>query len=313
MVQKDNLNKKNSNKKIIIICGATASGKSDLAVECAKLLDTEIVSADSMYIYKNLNIGTAKPTQDEMQGIKHHMIDIVEPFESFSVSDYKKLAQPIVDDIINRGRIPIICGGTGFYINSILYDLSYGKSEGNAQLRDKYNNLAIQYGNQYVYNILKQKDSESAKKLHYNDLKRVIRALEIFDSGIKKSDIVDDLIPKYNYNAFSINHQREVLYDRINYRVDKMFSQGLVDEVKNLLAKGISKKHQCMQAIGYKEVLDFLDGNCTIEQAKENIKLNTRHYAKRQITFFKKLNAIKLEPISTKILAKQIVKEYKND
>ena len=293
--------------KILIICGPTASGKSDLAVECAKLLGSEVISADSMYIYKQLDIGTAKPKPEEMQGVKHHLIDIVSPFDNFSVSDYKSLARPIVDNLLNRGKIPVICGGTGFYINSILYDLSYGKGEANLEVREKYNKLAEEKGNEYVYNILLELDAESAKKLHYNDIKRVIRALEIYESGMKKSEIIDDFKPKYDYKAFSIDHARETLYKRIDLRVDVMVKNGLIDEIKDLLSLRVNKNCQCMQAIGYKEILEYLDGLCTLEQAIEKIKLNTRHYAKRQITFFKKLNVHKLQPNDTKILAKTIV------
>lgn len=300
-------------KKIIIICGPTASGKSDLAIECAKLLNTEIISADSMYIYKGLNIGTAKPSIEEMQGVKHHLIDIVSPFDTFSVSDYKKLAQPIVDDLLSQGKVPIICGGTGFYINSILYNLSYGNSSANLEVRNKFMALAEEKGNEFVYNKLVEVDPVSAEQLHYNDLKRVIRALEIFYSGAKKSAQNDEIKPKYNYCAFTVNHPRQTLYNRINYRVNKMFEGGLVEEIKNLLAMGVNKDNQCMQAIGYKEVLEHLSGNCTLDEAVEQIKLNTRHYAKRQITFFKKLNQVSLEPQDVKVMAKLVVEGLKYD
>lgn len=298
--------------KIIIICGATATGKSDLAIECAKLLDSEIISADSMYIYKGLNIGTAKPTISEMQGIKHHLIDVVNPDENFTVSDYKRMTEPIIKDILSRGKIPIICGGTGFYINSILYDLSYGHGKDNLQVREKYKDFASRYGNEYVFNILKQVDPESANKLHYNDLKRVIRALEIYENGTKKSDIKDDYTPKYDYSAYSISYPRDELYARINKRVDLMFNNGLLDEISALINNGINQSHQCMQAIGYKEVFDYFNGTCTLEQAIENIKLNTRHYAKRQITFFKKLpSLINLTVDSRENLAKKILEGLK--
>ena len=302
MVQKNSIK-----NKIIIICGPTASGKTTLAVECAKLLNSEVISADSMYIYKHLNIGTAKPNSVEMAGITHHMIDVVSPFDNFSVSNYKSLATPLIDNLISKNKVPIICGGTGFYINSILYDLSYGQEQGNQSIRDKYKKLAQEHGNQYVYNILKDVDNESADKLHYNDLKRVIRALELYECGTKKSDLNDTLEPKYNYKAYSIDFPRETLYTRINHRVDKMLDQGLLDEIKNLTNMGLTRKNQCMQAIGYKEILDYIDGNCTLNDAIENIKLNTRHYAKRQITFFKKLNVIQLPPEDVTILAKQII------
>ena len=304
MVQKNSIS-----NKILIICGPTASGKSDLALSLARSLNTEIVSADSMYIYKDLNIGTAKPTKQEMQGIKHHLIDVVSPYDNFSVSDYRNLALPIISDILSRGKTPIICGGTGFYINSILYDFSYGNSEANLEIRDKYMKLATQNGNEYVYNILKECDIETANKLHPNDLKRVVRALEIYHSGTKKSDIKDQLVPKFDYLAYSIDFKREILYSRINNRVDIMVQKGLVAEVENLLNSGVTKNNQCMQAIGYKEIINYIEGNCTLDKAIEDIKLNTRHYAKRQITYFKKLNVKMLAPASNEQITEHILNE----
>lgn len=305
MVQKNSLN-----NKILIICGPTASGKSSLAVECAKLLNTEVISADSMYIYKNLNVGTAKPTKLEMDGVKHHLIDVVEPFENFTVSDYKATAEPIVQSLLEKGKIPIICGGTGFYINSLIYDLSYGNGKDNSFTREKYKRIAEENGNLAVYEILKKLDPVTAEKLHFNDIKRVIRALEIYESGFKKSEIVDDFTPKYDYNAYSIDFPREVLYDRINKRVDLMIENGLLNEISQLLASGVTKENQCFQAIGYKEILDYLTNTITLEQAIDKIKLNTRHYAKRQITFFKRLPKLKLlKPAPINELAHEIVKD----
>lgn len=296
--------------KILIICGATASGKTNLAIECAKLLESEVISADSMNVYKNLNIGTAKPNLSEMQGIKHHLIDVVEENESFSVSDYRELALPIIYDLQSKNKVPVICGGTGFYINSILYKMSYGEAICNELSREKYYNLASQYGNEYVFNILKEKDIESANKLHFNDLKRVIRALEIYESGKKKSEIVDKLEPIFDYRAYSFDYDRQVLYYRINKRVDVMIANGLVDEVKGLIDRGITLDNQCMQGIGYKEIYDYFIGNCTLQDAIEQIKLNSRHYAKRQITFFKKLpNLIMIKTGDNKEIAKQIVSD----
>lgn len=305
MVQKNSIS-----NKLLIICGPTASGKSALAVECAKLLDTEIISADSMNVYKSLDIGTAKPNEEEKQGIIHHLVDVVSPSEEFSVSDYKNLAEIHIKKLLTNGKIPIICGGTGFYINSLIYDLSYGNSQANLEVRAEYNKLAKEHGNDYVFSILKEKDPESAEKLHANDLKRVIRALEIYHSGTKKSDIKDNYVKKYDYIAYSIDFPREVLYDRINSRVDKMIKDGLVKEVKSLLDRGITSKNQCMQGIGYKEIIEYIDEKLTIEQAIDLIKLNTRHYAKRQKTFFKRLDGIKyLEPNDVSVLAKQIIEE----
>lgn len=297
--------------KLLIICGPTASGKTDLAIECAKLLNTEIISADSLYIYKDLNIGTAKPTLEERQGVVHHAIDVVESDDNFTVSEYKSIVEPVIFKLQEQNKVPIVCGGTGFYINSLLFDLSYGNGEGNLEVREKYDTLAKEFGNQYVYDILKQVDMETAEKLHPNDLKRVIRALEIYESGVKKSEIKDDFKPKHDYKAFSINYPRENLYQRINKRVDVMLENGLIDEVKGLMDKGITLENQCLQGIGYKEIYSYLIGEISLNDAKELIKLNTRHYAKRQITFFKKLeNHCQLPPDNAKDLAKEIVKYY---
>lgn len=302
-------------KKIIIICGPTASSKSALAIECAKILNTDIISADSMNVYRGLDIGSAKPTIEERNGIVHHLIDVVDPQETFSVGDYKELATPIIKRLHTEGKIPIICGGTGFYINSLIYNLSYGNSVANIEAREKYKSLADQHGNQYVYDVLKKVDPESADKLHANDLKRVIRALEIFESGQKKSDIKDDLIPQYDYNAYCIDYPTSTLYERINKRVDLMFELGLIDEIKTLYESGIDETYQCMQGIGYKEIIPYLKGQATLEQTADLIKLNTRHYAKRQKTFFRKLNGLTyLQPNDLTILAKRIIEDlwYKN-
>ena len=276
-------------KKILIICGATGSGKSALAIEVAKRLNTEIISADSLAIYKELDIGTAKPTKEEQLEVKHHLVDVVSPFETFSVSDYESLALPIIDRLLSENKTPIICGGTGFYINSILYKLSYGGMPENLEVRNKFFNLSKTEGVEAVYNELKKVDEESAKKLHPNDLVRVIRALEIYyGTGKKKSEQNDKLIPRYDYTAVTINHDREVLYNRINKRVDIMLESGLISEVKGLIDKGVTIENQCMQGIGYKEVYDAIKLN-NFDGLADLIKLNSRHYAKRQITFFKKL------------------------
>ena len=285
-------------KKVLVICGATASGKTRLAVDCALKLNTEIISADSQLIYKGLNIGTAKPTKGEMWGVKHHMIDVVEPTESFSVSDFSEMALPILEKLLSEGKTPIICGGTGFYINSLLFDLGYGNAAADEAVREKYADFLKKNGKIALFDKLKEVDPETAAVLHPNDVKRVIRALEIYEvSGKKKSAQNDKLVPKHDFVAVAINYPREELYERINRRVDEMFSQGLVEEVQSLLQCGIDENCQCMQAIGYKEVVFGLNNNnlrCTMSDI---IKQNTRHYAKRQITFFKKMpNLVWLAP-----------------
>ena len=284
--------------KILVICGATASGKTGLAVACAKKLNTEIISADSQLVYKGLNIGTAKPTEEEKQGIIHHLIDVADPKQNFSVFDYAEQAIPIVDNQLSEGKTPIVCGGTGFYINSILFDFAYGHAGANVDIRERYNRLLEECGKEYIYSLLQKVDPETAEKLHVNDTKRVIRALEIYESsGKKKSDQHDELIPKYDYLALAIDYPREELYRRIDMRVDEMFERGLVEEIQNLLASGVDGNCQSMQAIGYKEVLKCLENGDSHSTMRDIIKLNTRHYAKRQITFFKKLpNILWLAP-----------------
>ncbi len=284
--------------KVLVICGATASGKTSLAVECAKKLNTEVISADSQLIYKGLNVGTAKPTAEEMCGVKHHMIDIVEPTESFNVGNYRETALPIMKKLLSENKIPVICGGTGFYINSLLFDFSYGNIEGSEEVRRRYAEFLDQNGKEALFERLKEIDPETAEKLHVNDVKRVIRALEIYElSGKRKSEQHDNMVSAFDYLAVAINFKREELYDRINKRVDTMLENGLVEEVEGLLSRGIDEKYQCMQAIGYKEVLACLKNGNLHSTMSGIIKQNTRHYAKRQIVFFKKLpNIVWLEP-----------------
>lgn len=283
--------------KLVIILGPTASGKTELSLEVAKRLNGEIVSADSMLIYKGLDVGTAKPTSEEMSVYPHHMIDIISPTDSYTVFDYSKKAKEIVDDILCRGKTPIICGGTGFYIKSIIYNLSYGNNADTSEIREQYKRLIEEKGKEYVFDILKEKDPQSAEKLHYNDVKRVIRALEICDSGTVKSSLNDSLAPVYDFDAYTFDFDREELYQRINLRVDRMFQNGLLSEVQSLLDSGIDNSFQCMQGIGYKEVYSYIKGELSFDEMVELLKKNTRNYAKRQITFFKKFeNLTHLDP-----------------
>lgn len=284
--------------KVLVICGPTASGKTALSIACAKAFDGEIISADSLLVYKGLNIGTAKPSLEEREGIPHYMIDVVEPTENFSVSDYEREALPIVEKIQKKGRMPIICGGTGFYINALLYKSQFGNVGADEKVRQKYEALAQEHGKEYVYGILCEKDRESAAKLHYNDLKRVIRALEIYDvTGRPKSEQQDTMTPRFDFVALSLGYLRDKLYNRINLRVDQMFEQGLVEEVQGLMQQGVMRESQCMQGIGYKEIAEGLQKACTEEEMKELVKKNTRNYAKRQETFFKRMqNHVILPP-----------------
>ena len=284
--------------KVLVVCGPTASGKTSLAVACAKALNTEIISADSLLVYQGLNIGTAKPTMEERQGVVHHGIDIVSPFENFSVSDYEKYALPIVERLLADGKTPIICGGTGFYINALLYKSQFGNAGADSSVRQKYEEIYNTHGKTYLHNLLKECDKESAEKLHENDVKRVIRALEIYEvTGRAKSEQKDELIPRFDFTAVSFNYPRERLYERINLRVEQMFESGLLDEVKTLMAKGVALSAQCMQGIGYKEIVEGLQNGVALDEIKELIKKNTRNYAKRQITFFKRMqNHYAIEP-----------------
>ncbi len=276
--------------KVVVICGATASGKTALSVDCAKRLNGEIISADSLLVYRGLNIGTAKPSLEEREGIPHYMIDVVSPTESFSVSDYEELALPTIEKLLAEGKTPIICGGTGFYIQALLYKSQFGNVGANEVLRAEYEELAKTKGKEYVHAILQEKDPESAKKLHFNDLKRVIRALEIYDStGKAKSLQRDEPVPRFDFQAFSVEYPRERLYERINQRVELMFREGLVEEVQGLLKAGVTEEMQCMQGIGYKEIAEGLRIGSTVEEMKELIQKNTRNYAKRQQTFFKRM------------------------
>ena len=277
----------------IIVLGPTASGKTDISIMLAKALNTEIINADCMQIYKELTIGTAKATPEEQQGIKHHLLDFVDPTKEFSVSEYKTLAMPIIENLIKNNKIPVIVGGTGFYVQSLLTNYEYGNSYKSEKLRAELNQIAETKGNMAVYEMLKSIDPVSAEKIHFNDVKRVIRAIEIFKlSGTKKSDINNTMQPNMQSLIkpliIALNWDREQLYNRINLRVDIMVNNGLKSEVETLVNKyNLTEKNQCMQGIGYKEVLEHLNGKITFDEAIEKIKINTRHYAKRQLTWFK--------------------------
>ena len=293
--------------KLIAICGPTASGKTSLAVACAKVFGGEVVSCDALLVYKGLNIGTAKPTKEEMGGVTHHLIDIVEPTQSFSVHDFECAALPVVEDILARGKVPVLCGGTGFYMNAILFRSGFGHAGGDAAIRERYEGIAAERGREYLHSLLRECDPESAEKLHPNDVKRVIRALEIYElTGCKKSSQTDSVEPRYPYEAFAIDWDRQTLYARIHERTQAMLQAGLVEEVKALQAS-VPVNAQCMQAIGYKEVVEILKNGDLHSTMSDIIEQNTRRYAKRQLTFFKKLpNLHWLEPNQTETMIKEI-------
>ncbi len=298
--------------KILVVCGATATGKTALAAECARILHGEVISADALLVYKGLNIGTAKPTQAEMRGVPHYMIDVCEPTEAFSVSDFERLALPLMEDILSRGKTPVLCGGTGFYMNALLYKSSFGNTPADLRVRQEYERLEKEKGREHLHALLQEVDPESARRLHPNDVKRVIRALEIYAlTGQKKSAQKDEAIPRYPFCAVAYDYPRETLYGRIGRRVEEMFAQGLVDEVKGLLARGVGENAQCMQGIGYKEVVEGLKNGDSDSTMSEIIKKNTRNYAKRQITFFKRTQNLHwLAPASAEQSAREVIELY---
>ncbi len=276
-------------QKVLAIAGATASGKSDVAIKLAKKLNGEIISMDSMQIYRHMNIGTAKISSLEMDNIPHHMIDIVNPESSFSVSDFVKMAKEIINDITNRGKLPILVGGTGLYFESLIYPFNFGDVKSDEKIKSKLYFELEQYGEQYLHNKLKAIDPIDAEKIHPNNTKRLIRALEIFElTGNTKSNSAQSKNLVYDIDMYVLNWDREILYDRIEKRVDIMFKNGLLEEVTNLIKSGLTFDMQSMQGIGYKEFKDYFEQKCDINQVKSSIILNSRHYAKRQITWFKR-------------------------
>lgn len=294
---------------ILILTGPTAVGKTDLSVKLAEILNAEIISADATQIYKKMDIGSAKITHREMKDIPHHLIDILNPDDEFSVSEYGDLAKKCIEDIYNRGKFPIITGGTGLYLNSILYKMNFGNSNSDEKLRLELNELLNNKGIDYMHNLLKSYSEEVANKIHKNNTKRVIRAIEIFKLGGELGDFSKDLElnEKYDAKIVVLNRNRKLLYDRINYRVDLMFENGLIEEVKSLVDEGYSKDLVSMKAIGYKEIIDYLNGITTLEESKSIIKQNSRRYAKRQITWFKRYkDAFWIDLDNTKNIDEQI-------
>ena len=303
-------------KTILVITGPTASGKTGLAIDCAKKFNGEIISCDSMQIYKHLDIGTAKATIEEQSEVKHHLIDVVDPTQDFSVQQFVSLAKIYIDDITSRNKLPVLVGGTGLYIKSLIYPYSFCGAPKNIQIREKYQEILKEKGKEFLYNLLKQKDIKACEKIHMNDTKRVIRALEIFDTtGTEKTKLnCEQLKPIYNVVFIVLNPDREVLYNRINLRVDIMFEQGLLKEFDTVKQKfNLTRQHQSMQAIGYKELVDLVEAKTDIYQTAELIKKNSRNYAKRQITFMKGFEEAKwFDPLNQKEeILNTIVKDLK--
>lgn len=281
--------------KVVVIVGPTASGKTAVSIELAKKINGEIISADSMQIYKYMDIGTAKPTLDEMQGIKHYMLDVVMPDETFNVAKYKKMAEDAIEEILKKGKVPIIVGGTGLYVNTLVDGIEFADVPGDEEYKNELIEKAYREGAMSIYKELEKVDSESAKKIDPNNIRRVARALEIYKvTGKTKTqlDIESRKEVKYDYRLFGMEWDRETLYNRIDLRVDKMIEAGLVNEVRNVTEK-FKISNTAVQGLGYKEVIEYLNGNISYEEMIEKLKLETRHYAKRQLTWFRRDKRIK--------------------
>ena len=279
-------------KPLIVLTGPTAVGKTKLSIALAKAVNGEIISADSMQVYRYMDVGSAKITPDEMDGVPHHLVDVLDPTEDFNIVLFQQLAKKSMEEIYSKGKIPILVGGTGFYIQSVLYDISFTESGQTDAYREGLYQLAAEKGAEYLHARLMQVDSAAAQAIHPNNVKRVIRALEYFhQTGERISEHNEEEAAKtspYNYIYFVLNNDRAVLYDRIDKRVDAMFDAGLVEEVTALRDKGYSRNLVSMQGIGYKEIYASLDGEYDLDRARYIIKRDTRHFAKRQITWFKR-------------------------
>lgn len=294
-------------KRVIVVAGPTASGKTALAIALAKALNGEVVSADSMQIYQYMNIGTAKPTAEEMEGIPHHLLDFVSPLSAFDVVQYQQLALQKIKEILSRGKQPIVCGGTGLYINSLIYNLSYGEGDADPAFREKMAEAAAVYGNQYLHDKLQQVDPKAAASIHPNNVKRVIRALEVYETtGIRFSEQLEasrNNPAPYDYVCIGLDLPREYLYERIDKRVDIMLQEGLMEETKELMDKGLLEGPTASMGICYKELLPCLRGEASLETCTEKLKQGTRNYAKRQMTWFRRIPTmhwISVGPSSTK-------------
>ena len=278
-------------KPLVILVGPTAVGKTAASIGLAKALNGEIISGDSMQIFKGLDIGTAKISQSEMDGVVHHLIDIKEPWESFSAAEFKRLADEAIADIHSRGKLPIIVGGTGFYINSVLYEYHFGEAETDEAYRAQLQQYLELHGNDALWQLLLEKDPASAERLHSNDTKRVMRALEVLHvTGIPASErqnTVDRQTMRYDAVYIALNLPREILYQRINHRVEQMMAEGLEQEVRNALAQGVPQDALSMTSLGYRQMIQYFNGEISLERAVELIQRDTRHFAKRQLTWFR--------------------------
>ena len=279
-------------KPLVVLTGPTAVGKTKLSISLAKALNGEIISADSMQVYKYMDIGSAKITEKEMDGVPHHLIDVLSPFEEFHIVRFQELAKKAMEDIYNRGKTPVFVGGTGFYIQAITKDIDFTEGEEDKQYREELSRLAAEKGNEFLHEMLQEVDKKSAEEIHANNVKRVIRALEFYkENGFPISQHNEEQKQNetpYNLAYFVLNAPRDLLYERIDRRVDKMMENGLVKEVQKLKDMGCRREMTSMQGLGYKEILSFLDGEIPLDEAVRILKRDTRHFAKRQLTWFRR-------------------------
>lgn len=296
-------------KKIVIITGLTGSGKSGLAIEIAKKYNGEIISADSVQIYKGLDIGSAKATKEEMSGVFHHLIDIKESTETYNVGEFIEDCKASIQKIINKGKLPIIVGGTGLYVKALIEGYTLGQSKSDLELRHKYEEIAEKEGNIAVWNVLNAINPEKAQTVHFNNLKRVIRYIELTNNPETPAK-TESILSNYNCLNIAIIDDREKIYDKINNRVDKMMKQGLKEEVLSLIENGLTNKHQAMNSIGYKEWFDYANGAKTEQDTVDLIKQHTRNYCKRQLTFLKTINGLEMVNLQT---AKEKIERFLND
>ncbi len=284
-------------EKLVVITGPTAVGKTSVSIALAKAMDGEIISADSMQIYKGMDIGTAKVTEEEMEGVSHHLVDFIDPDQGFTVADYKENATRLITELNKSGKLPIIAGGTGLYINSLVYELNFVDVPPNQELRDNFENIAKTEGKKALLDMLKDIDPIAAERYTENDTQRIVRALEITTLSGKTYDEYGSNFrrpnERYDLSLYCLYMDRQRLYERINERVDTMLQMGLVEEVKSLMAKGYGKDLVSMKAIGYKEIMEYLEGNESYEDTVEKIKKLSRNYAKRQLTWFRRDKRIK--------------------
>ena len=279
-------------KPLVVLTGPTAVGKTKLSISLAKALNGEIISADSMQVYKYMDIGSAKITEKEMDGVPHHLINVLSPFEEFHIVRFQELAKKAMEDIYNRGKTPVFVGGTGFYIQAITKDIDFTEGEEDKQYREELSRLAAEKGNEFLHEMLQEVDKKSAEEIHANNVKRVIRALEFYkENGFPISQHNEEQKQNetpYNLAYFVLNAPRDLLYERIDRRVDEMMESGLVEEVQKLKDMGCHREMTSMQGLGYKEILSFLDGEVPLNEAVRILKRDTRHFAKRQLTWFRR-------------------------